>query len=264
LAHNIKELEDSWEHHDEDDHEGDDTEEDDINHPGPHHGTHAARTLAFHANRIARKLLYTAEVECPTSSMHTDDVHHEQHNDDDWDCMYHAQFMHDLDILYIWSCVTLAFTVVVTLTVMYTVLKHLSIVPAHASWNSDLYDRNVIEEVARAIEAERNDNKFLERNLEMPHGRLSIAGSPPMHRPSMGGGPPMPMHRPTMGGGMMPPPPMYAGSPMHPEERRISMQQAMNAQAFGHRPSLDGRRSSLGMPVDRRPSFDGRPPGRPY
>jgi hypothetical protein len=162
------------------------------------------------------------------------DAHgHHEHDDDDWNfydnCMYHAEFMHDLDVLYVWSAVTLAFSCVVISTLFFTVLKHLSMVPVLGTWSSDLYDRNVQEEMANA-EAERG-NKFLERNIELPHGRLSLGGGH-LGAPPFGGLPPPinPMH----------------GSPgvMGPDGRRMSMQQAMNEQSFRGRPSLDGRRSS--------------------
>jgi len=260
--------------------------------PAADHGIHTGtghppslrrRVLALTVRRLFEQS--DGVIECPEKEMH-DDINaageHIEHSDDDFDCMYHAEFVKDLWTLWVWACVTLAFTVVVLCTLFYTVFKHLSMIPLDTNtWSSDLYDRSVRDDIIRSMDEQGGGggggNKFMERNIELPHGRLSlsrgsISGPPPVRASFTG----VPMGMP---GG--PPPPGYGASPMHPmpphmyphspgpsPERRVSMQQAMNEQSFRGRPSLDGRRSSLGLPVDRRPSFDGRPPPphgtRPY
>lgn len=154
---------------------------------------------------------------------------------EDWDTFY-AQLL-QLETL---SVVALVFTLIVLLTVLFSAVKHTCWVPAREKWDTDVPAEANIQYYGENPAPSRRSSSG-----EAGGGRQSFTSAPPP--------PPPPSHRASGGRhsiGITPGPPPFVMAPFHhdsPQHRP-----SLHDQAFRGRPSLDGRRSSLGSPPSER------------
>lgn len=178
-----------WVSHNEYHHDDDYVDDDDADHTADHEG---------HSDDYADLADdYTDD----HSDDHHDDFHEEHHDDHTKWSELRSNFLHDLWDLYYLVSVLLAFTIVVMVSVFYSICKHFGGITLDQHITPDMYDDAEKEHERRASEA--GDNRFLQRNLEMAHnpiqlppngGRLSITQQSPEFYGSQDFGAPPPEH----------------------------------------------------------------------
>ena len=208
------------------------------------------------------------QLEDDDSDDHEDDEHVSEDDDEDrlhWE-EEHMLFLHELLNLYDLVALVLTFTIVIMCTVFYSIAKHFRYINLDQHYTPDMYDDTHQDMTDKSGYGE-GDNRFMQRNLEMAHnpiqmppgGRLSITNqSPPFYGYA-------PQERAAIQQEQGPDYPygLEGRRPSFEAGPRIQMQNQLTASSFQGRASLDGRRSSLGTPTDRRPSFNNRLPGGP-
>jgi len=158
-------------------------------------------------------------------------------------------FLAQLQQLKTLSVLSLVFTIIVLLSVIYSAVKHTYWVPPVEKWNTDVpAEANTQYYGENPSPSRRSSTADHGHGGEAGGGRHSFSSAPP---------PPPPSHRPSGGRlsiGITPGPPPFVMAPFHHDSPPGQHRPSLHDHAFRGRPSLDGRRSSLGSPQDRRVS----------